>query len=201
MSDGIVEVPFRPSRALLQDYSGVPALVDLATMRDAVPHPDLVNPQCPCDLVIDHTVRVDYAGSPEALAKNEALEFERNRERFEFLKWGASAFENVRIFPPGSGIMHQVNLEYLAEVCFTDGDILYPDTVVGTDSHTTIINGLGFLGWGVGGIEAESVMLGEPISMVLPEVVGYKIVGSLKPMVTATDMVLTITNHLRQVSA
>ena len=196
-------MPFRPARVILQDYTGVPAVVDFAAMRDAVQklggNPELINPQCPSDLVIDHSVQVDFVRSAQAQSKNESLEFERNRERFTFLKWGAKAFKNMLIVPPGSGIVHQVNLEYLARVCFTDGDVLYPDSVVGTDSHTTMINGLGVVGWGVGGIEAESVMLGQPISMVLPKVVGYKISGSLDPLVTSTDVVLTITKHLRQV--
>ncbi len=143
--------------------------------------------------------QVDFTRSANALSKNEELEFERNRERFTFLKWGAKAFRNMLIVPPGSGIVHQVNLEYLARVCFTDGDVVYPDSVVGTDSHTTMINGLGVVGWGVGGIEAEAVMLGQPISMVLPKVVGYRISGTLHPLVTSTDVVLTITKHLRQV--
>ena len=143
---------------------------------------------------------MDFARSAEARAKNEAREMERNRERFTFLKWGASAFDNMLIVPPGSGIVHQVNLEYLARVCFTNGSIVYPDSVVGTDSHTTMINGLGVLGWGVGGIEAEAVMLGQPISMVLPKVVGYKILGQSDPFITSTDLVLTITKHLRQVN-
>ena len=198
-----MEIPFRPGRVILQDFTGVPAVVDFAAMRDAVSrlggNPDLVNPKCPADLVIDHSVQVDFAKTPEARAKNEALELERNRERFTFLKWGATAFNNMLIVPPGSGIVHQVNLEYLARVCFTEGDIVYPDSVVGTDSHTTMINGLGVLGWGVGGIEAEAVMLGQPISMVLPKVVGYKITGKLDPLITSTDLVLTITKHLRQI--
>jgi len=177
--------------------------VDFAAMRDAVENlggdPNDVNPKCPADLVIDHSVQVDYSKGPGARGKNEALELERNRERFTFLKWGATAFDNMLIVPPGSGIVHQVNLEYLARVCFTNGDIVYPDSVVGTDSHTTMINGLGVLGWGVGGIEAEAVMLGQPISMVLPKVVGYKINGTLDPLVTSTDLVLTVTKHLRQI--
>ena len=203
-NQGSMEIPFRPARVILQDFTGVPAVVDFAAMRDAVSrlggNPDKVNPICPADLVIDHSVQVDFARSTEARAKNEAREMERNRERFTFLKWGASAFDNMLIVPPGSGIVHQVNLEYLARVCFTNTSIVYPDSVVGTDSHTTMINGLGVLGWGVGGIEAEAVMLGQPISMVLPKVVGYKISGPLNPLVTSTDLVLTITKHLRQVS-
>ncbi|KAH8241239.1 hypothetical protein KR032_004538, partial [Drosophila birchii] len=202
-----VEVSFKPARVILQDFTGVPAVVDFAAMRDAVldlgGNPEKINPICPADLVIDHSVQVDFARAPDALTKNQTLEFERNKERFTFLKWGAKAFNNMLIVPPGSGIVHQVNLEYLARVVFendtTDGSkILYPDSVVGTDSHTTMINGLGVLGWGVGGIEAEAVMLGQSISMLLPEVIGYKLVGKLSPLVTSTDLVLTITKHLRQ---
>ena len=188
----------------MQDFTGVPAVVDFAAMRDAVAKlggdPNHVNPKCPADLVIDHSVQADFVRTSEARAKNEAMEMERNRERFTFLKWGATAFNNMLIVPPGSGIVHQVNLEYLARVCFTKDEVVYPDSVVGTDSHTTMINGLGVLGWGVGGIEAEAVMLGQPISMVLPKVVGYKINGVIDPFVTSTDLVLTITKHLRQVS-
>lgn len=202
-SGASVEVPFRPSRVVLQDFTGVPAVVDFAAMRDAVKalggNPEDINPQCPSDLVIDHSVQVDISRANDSQAKNEALEFQRNHERFLFLKWGAQAFQNMLIVPPGSGIVHQVNLEYLARVCFNKDGLLYPDSVVGTDSHTTMINGLGVVGWGVGGIEAEAVMLGQPISMVLPQVVGYKITGSPGPRVTSTDVVLTITKHLRQV--
>lgn len=175
-------------------------------MRDAVlklgGNPDRINPICPSDLVIDHSVQVDFARVPDALNKNQDLEFERNKERFTFLKWGAKAFDNMLIVPPGSGIVHQVNLEYLARVVFSESPdgtkILYPDSVVGTDSHTTMINGLGVLGWGVGGIEAEAVMLGQSISMLLPEVIGYKLTGRLSSLATSTDLVLTITKHLRQ---
>jgi len=198
-----VEVPFRPGRVILQDFTGVPAVVDFAAMRDAVQelggNPEAINPLCPSDLVIDHSVQVDISRDTDAQAKNEALEFERNHERFMFLKWGAKAFKNMLIVPPGSGIVHQVNLEYLARVAFNSEGLLYPDSVVGTDSHTTMINGLGVVGWGVGGIEAEAVMLGQPISMVLPKVVGYKITGVPNSLVTSTDVVLTITKHLRQV--
>ena len=198
-----VEVPFLPSRVVLQDFTGVPAVVDFAAMRDAVKSlggdPENINPQCPSDLVIDHSVQVDVSRTDDSKARNEELEFERNHERFTFLKWGAQAFQNMLIVPPGSGIVHQVNLEYLARVCFNKEGLLYPDSVVGTDSHTTMINGLGVVGWGVGGIEAEAVMLGQPISMVLPHVVGYKITGSPGTHVTSTDVVLTITKHLRQV--
>ncbi|XP_016961258.1 cytoplasmic aconitate hydratase [Drosophila biarmipes] len=203
-----VEVSFKPARVILQDFTGVPAVVDFAAMRDAVRqlggNPEKINPICPADLVIDHSVQVDFVRSSDALTKNESLEFQRNKERFTFLKWGARAFDNMLIVPPGSGIVHQVNLEYLARVVFekedsSDGSkILYPDSVVGTDSHTTMINGLGVLGWGVGGIEAEAVMLGQSISMLLPEVIGYKLEGKLGPLATSTDLVLTITKHLRQ---
>ncbi|XP_069482095.1 cytoplasmic aconitate hydratase isoform X2 [Ambystoma mexicanum] len=195
-----VEVPFRPARVILQDFTGVPAVVDFAAMRDAVKKlggdPEKINPICPADLVIDHSIQVDFNKS---LQKNQELEFERNRERFEFLKWGSQAFQNMRIIPPGSGIIHQVNLEYLARVVFDQDGHYYPDSLVGTDSHTTMIDGLGVLGWGVGGIEAEAVMLGQPISMVLPEVIGYKLVGVPHQLVTSTDIVLTVTKHLRQV--
>ncbi|XP_048236748.1 cytoplasmic aconitate hydratase-like isoform X3 [Haliotis rufescens] len=249
-----VEIPFRPARVILQDFTGVPAVVDFATMRDAMKRldgdPEKINPVCPADLVIDHSVQVDVArsglqyspnpgggvtpvqssnpgsrstscrvcsssgmpvldslcpfhghktGGADALEENEKLEFERNKERFLFLKWGAKALKNMLIVPPGSGIVHQVNLEYLARVVFNPDGVLYPDSVVGTDSHTTMINGLGVVGWGVGGIEAEAVMLGQSISMVLPQVVGYKLTGSLNPLVTSTDVVLTITKHLRQI--
>ncbi|XP_056375581.1 cytoplasmic aconitate hydratase [Hyla sarda] len=198
-----VEVPFRPARVILQDFTGVPAVVDFAAMRDAVKRlggdPEKINPVCPADLVIDHSIQVDFNRREDSLQKNQELEFERNRERFEFLKWGSQAFQNMRIIPPGSGIIHQVNLEYLARVVFEQGGLYYPDSLVGTDSHTTMIDGLGVLGWGVGGIEAEAVMLGQPISMVLPEVIGYKLIGSPHHLVTSTDIVLTVTKHLRQV--
>ncbi|KAM8882292.1 cytoplasmic aconitate hydratase isoform 1-T2 [Synchiropus picturatus] len=197
-----VEVPFKPSRVILQDFTGVPAVVDLAAMRDAVKKlggdPEKINPVCPVDLVIDHSIQVDFNRMSDSLEKNENLEFDRNKERFEFLKWGSKAFQNMRIIPPGSGIVHQVNLEYLAHVVFNHDDLFYPDSLVGTDSHTTMIDGLGVLGWGVGGIEAEAVMLGQPISMVLPEVVGYKLYGTPDKLITSTDIVLTITKHLRQ---
>ncbi|KAL0114127.1 hypothetical protein PUN28_011439 [Cardiocondyla obscurior] len=202
LSDG-VEVAFKPARVILQDFTGVPAVVDFAAMRDAVKKlggdPDKINPICPSDLVIDHSIQADFTRSNDALKKNEELEFERNRERFLFLKWGAKAFKNMLIVPPGSGIVHQVNLEYLARVVFDSNDLLYPDSVVGTDSHTTMVNGLGVLGWGVGGIEAEAVMLGQAISMLIPKVVGYKLDGVLNQYATSTDLVLTITKNLRQV--
>uniref|UniRef100_A0A3P9HT26 Cytoplasmic aconitate hydratase n=1 Tax=Oryzias latipes TaxID=8090 RepID=A0A3P9HT26_ORYLA len=198
-----VEVPFRPARVILQDFTGVPAVVDFAAMRDAVMKlggdPERINPVCPADLVIDHSIQVDFNRKSDSLQKNQDLEFDRNKERFQFLKWGSKAFKNMRIIPPGSGIVHQVNLEYLARVVFHHGGFLYPDSLVGTDSHTTMIDGLGVLGWGVGGIEAEAVMLGQPISMVLPEVVGYKLHGVPDKFITSTDIVLTVTKHLRQV--
>jgi len=198
-----VEVRFKPARVVLQDFTGVPAVVDFAAMRDAVAElggdAENINPICPVDLVIDHSVQVDFNRTADATKKNQAREFERNRERFLFLKWGAQAFKNMLIVPPGSGIVHQVNLEYLARVVFDDKDWLFPDSLVGTDSHTTMINGLGVVGWGVGGIEAEAVMLGQAISMVLPKVVGYKLVGEINPLATSTDVVLTITKHLRQI--
>lgn len=185
----------------------MPAVVDFAAMRDAIlklgGDPNKINPICPADLVIDHSIQVDFSRRTDALAKNQDLEFERNKERFTFLKWGAKAFNNMMIVPPGSGIVHQVNLEYLARVVFADDQdgntILYPDSLVGTDSHTTMINGLGVLGWGVGGIEAEAVMLGQSIAMLLPEVIGYKLEGKLNQFVTSTDLVLTITKNLRQI--
>lgn len=171
-------------------------------MRDATQrlggNPDLINPLCSVDLVIDHSIQVDVAGTQDAKDRNEELEFQRNAERFAFLKWGNQAFNNFLTVPPGSGIVHQVNLEYLARVVFSADGVLYPDSVVGTDSHTTMINGLGVVGWGVGGIEAEAVMLGQAISMVLPKVVGFKLVGQLPPETTATDLVLTITQLLRK---
>ncbi|XP_076175293.1 cytoplasmic aconitate hydratase [Ptiloglossa arizonensis] len=198
-----VELSFKPSRVILQDFTGVPAVVDFAAMRDAVKRlgsdSDKINPICPSDLVIDHSIQVDFIRSNDALKKNEEIEFVRNKERFTFLKWGAKAFENMLIVPPGSGIVHQVNLEYLARVVFDTNSLLYPDSVVGTDSHTTMINGLGVLGWGVGGIEAEAVMLGQAISMLIPKVVGYRLDGVLSQYATSTDLVLTITKHLRQV--
>ncbi|XP_047452821.1 cytoplasmic aconitate hydratase [Mugil cephalus] len=198
-----VEVPFRPARVILQDFTGVPAVVDFAAMRDAVMKlggdPEKINPVCPVDLVIDHSIQVDFNRKSDSLEKNQDLEFERNKERFQFLKWGSKVFRNMRIIPPGSGIVHQVNLEYLARVVFKYEGFFYPDSLVGTDSHTTMIDGLGVLGWGVGGIEAEAVMLGQPISMVLPQVVGYQLFGTPNKFITSTDIVLTVTKHLRQV--
>eukprot|EP00850_Spirogloea_muscicola_P012677 SM000083S22724 [mRNA] locus=s83:146987:154121:+ [translate_table: standard] len=197
-----VEIPFKPARVILQDFTGVPAVVDLAAMRDAMKRlggdPNKINPLIPVDLVIDHSVQVDVTRTANAVQKNMEFEFERNKERFAFLKWGAKAFTNMLVVPPGSGIVHQVNLEYLARVVFDTDGILYPDSLVGTDSHTTMIDGLGVAGWGVGGIEAEAAMLGQPMSMVLPGVVGFHLTGSLKTGVTATDLVLTVTQMLRK---
>jgi len=196
------EIAYRPARVLMQDFTGVPAVVDLAAMRDAVKklgkNPDVINPLSPVDLVIDHSVQVDHYGTESAFDENVKLEMERNGERYEFLRWGQKAFNNFRVVPPGTGICHQVNLEYLAQVVWTDGDTAYPDTLVGTDSHTTMVNGLGVLGWGVGGIEAEAAMLGQPVSMLIPEVVGFELTGKLPEGVTATDLVLTVTNLLRK---
>ncbi|HET9327296.1 MAG TPA: aconitate hydratase AcnA, partial [Candidatus Eisenbacteria bacterium] len=197
-----VEVPFKPARVILQDFTGVPCVVDLAAMRDAMKRmggdPRRINPLVPVDLVIDHSVQVDVFGSVIALERNAEIEFERNRERYEFLRWGQKAFSNFRVVPPATGIVHQVNLEYLASVVRSDQDLAFPDTLVGTDSHTTMINGLGVLGWGVGGIEAEAVMLGQPLYLVMPQVVGFKLTGQLKDGVTATDLVLTVTQMLRR---
>lgn len=201
-----VEVPFLPARVLLQDFTGVPCVVDLAAMRSAMARlggdPQLINPLLPVDLVIDHSIQVDYYGSPEAAQLNMELEFKRNAERYRFLKWGSRAFNNFRVIPPGSGICHQINLEYLAKVVQArsiEGEtILFPDSLVGTDSHTTMINGLSVVGWGVGGIEAEAVMLGQPLYFLMPEVVGVKLIGELNPEATATDLVLTLTQILRR---
>ncbi|MDH3440309.1 MAG: aconitate hydratase AcnA, partial [Gammaproteobacteria bacterium] len=200
------EISFTPSRVILQDFTGVPAVVDLAAMRDAVVKlggdADSINPLSPAELVIDHSVQIDRYGSADALDLNNKIEFDRNRERYSFLRWGQGAFENFRVVPPNTGIVHQVNLEYLARVVFDtekDGQRkAYPDTVVGTDSHTTMINGIGVLGWGVGGIEAEAAMLGQPITMLIPNVIGFKLTGSLQEGTTATDLVLTVTEMLRE---
>lgn len=201
-SQSSTDIPFKPARVILQDFTGVPAVVDLAAMRDAMQRlggdPAKINPLCPVDLVIDHSVQADVSGTPDAARQNEIIEFNRNRERFQFLKWGSTAFDNFKIVPPGSGIVHQVNLEYLARVVFARDGLLYNDSVVGTDSHTTMINGLGVAGWGVGGLEAESVMLGQTISMVLPEVVGFRLTGQLPAHTTATDLVLTCVEMLRK---
>ena len=199
------EIAYRPARVLMQDFTGVPAVVDLAAMRQAMTElggdPQKINPLSPCDLVIDHSVMVDAFGGPGAFKTNVEREFERNGERYAFLRWGQTAFDNFRVVPPGTGICHQVNLEYLAQVVWTkdeDGQtVAYPDTLVGTDSHTTMVNGLSVLGWGVGGIEAEAAMLGQPVSMLIPEVVGMRLTGTLKEGATATDLVLTVTQMLR----
>ncbi len=198
------EIAFRTSRVLLQDFTGVPAVVDLAAMRDALKSlggdPQRINPLQPVDLIIDHSVQVDEFGSQAAFLINTEREFERNKERYVFLRWGQGAFKNFRVVPPGTGICHQVNLEYLGKTVFVDESTneAYPDSLVGTDSHTTMINGLGVLGWGVGGIEAEAAMLGQPVSMLIPEVIGFKLHGKLPPGATATDLVLTVTEMLRK---
>jgi len=200
------EIAFTPARVVMQDFTGVPAVVDLAAMRDAMKNlggdPNKINPLSPAELVIDHSVQVDVFGRPDAAQVNAEIEFERNQERYQFLRWGQTAFSNFKVVPPDTGIVHQVNLEYLARAVFTKEEngetIAYPDTVVGTDSHTTMINGLGVLGWGVGGIEAEAAMLGQPISMLIPQVIGFKLTGKLAEGTTATDLVLTITQTLRK---
>ena len=200
------EVPFRPSRILMQDFTGVPAVVDLAAMRDGIiklgGDPDKVNPLIPVDLVIDHSVMVDVSGTEDSLHQNMEIEFERNGERYRFLRWGSMAFENFRVVPPGTGICHQVNIEHLAQTVWTArigaDEFAYPDTLFGTDSHTTMVNGIGVLGWGVGGIEAEAAMLGQPIAMLIPDVVGMRLVGKAREGVTATDVVLTVTQMLRK---
>ena len=201
-----LEIPFKPARVVLQDFTGVPCVVDLAAMRSAMKRlggdPKKINPLVPVDLVIDHSIQVDYFGSTGALDLNVDLEFTRNRERYEFLRWGQTAFNNFRVVPPNIGIVHQVNLEFLAKVAFLrkiDGEtVALPDTLVGTDSHTTMINGLGVVGWGVGGIEAEANMLGQPLYMLMPEVIGFELTGEVQPAVTATDLVLTVTQILRK---
>ena len=201
------EIQYRPARVLMQDFTGVPAVVDLAAMRDAMAKlggdPQKINPLVPVHLVIDHSVMVDAFGTPMAFEENVALEYQRNIERYQFLKWGAVAFDNFKVVPPGTGICHQVNLEYIARGVWStkevggDAEVAYPDTLVGTDSHTTMVNGLGVLGWGVGGIEAEAAMLGQPVSMIIPEVVGFHLTGALREGITATDLVLTVTQMLR----
>src|SRR6266566_4119274 len=197
-----LEISFSPARVLMQDLTGVPAVVDLAAMRNAMDDlggdPARVNPHIPVELVIDHSVQVDAFASRLAFAHNVELEFERNRERYAFLRWGQQSFRDFKVVPPGTGIVHQVNLEYLARVVEDRDGAAYPDTLVGTDSHTTMVNGLGVLGWGVGGIEAEAGMLGQPISMLIPKVVGFKLTGALPQTTTATDLVLTITEILRK---
>ncbi|MEA2457041.1 MAG: aconitate hydratase, partial [Thermoleophilaceae bacterium] len=196
------EIAYTPARVLMQDFTGVPAVVDLAAMRDAIDDmggdASKINPLRPAELVIDHSIQVDEFATKFAFKKNAELEFERNRERYEFLRWGQEAFDDFAVVPPNTGICHQVNLEYLARVVYTRDGQAFPDTLVGTDSHTTMINGLGVLGWGVGGIEAEAAMLGQPISMLLPQVVGFKMTGELPEGATATDLVLTVTQMLRE---
>ncbi|MDQ1625653.1 MAG: aconitate hydratase, partial [Actinomycetota bacterium] len=203
-----IEIQFTPARVVMQDFTGVPCVVDLATMREAMEtlggDPTKINPLAPAELVIDHSVIADLFGTPESFGRNVDLEYERNKERYQFLRWGQSAFDQFKVVPPGTGIVHQVNIEYLARVVFgssgsADGQPqAYPDTLVGTDSHTTMVNGLGVLGWGVGGIEAEAAMLGQPVSMLIPKVVGFKLFGELPEGATATDLVLTITEMLRK---
>src|SRR5215471_4652719 len=203
-ADPSKEIAFTPARVVMQDFTGVPAIVDLAAMRDAMADlggdPAKINPLVPAELVIDHSVQVDAYGSRAAFAINAEREFERNQERYAFLRWGQGAFEGFAVVPPDTGIVHQVNLEYLARVVFVDeaAGLAYPDTLVGTDSHTTMVNGLAVLGWGVGGIEAEAAMLGQPMSMLIPQVLGFKVHGELPEGATATDLVLTVTERLRQ---
>ena len=200
------EIQFTPARVIMQDFTGVPCVVDLATMREAMADlggdPSKVNPLAPAEMVIDHSVVADLFGTPNAFARNVELEYQRNRERYQFLRWGQTAFDDFVVVPPGTGIVHQVNIEHLARVVFprvVDGVLqAYPDTCVGTDSHTTMVNGLGVVGWGVGGIEAEAALLGQPVSMLIPRVVGFKLSGRLPEGTTATDLVLTITEMLRQ---
>src|SRR5829696_5328545 len=199
------EIAFSPARVLMQDFTGVPAVVDLAAMRDAMADeiggdPAKINPLSPAELVIDHSVQVDFFGTREAFERNAEREFERNEERYAFLRWGQGAFDDFEVVPPDTGIVHQVNIEYLARVVFPNDKTgqAYPDTLVGTDSHTTMVNGLGVLGWGVGGIEAEAAMLGQPMSMLIPQVIGVKLTGAMPEGATATDLVLTVTELLRQ---
>ena len=206
LAGGQKEIAFTPARVLLQDFTGVPCVVDLAAMRDGIVRlggdPGRVNPLQPVELVIDHSVQVDYFGRPDAARLNAEVEFGRNKERYQFLRWGQQAFSNFKVVPPDTGIVHQVNLEFLARVVFSQRrgskTMAFPDTLVGTDSHTTMVNGLGVLGWGVGGIEAEAAMLGQPISMLIPEVVGFRLTGRMPEGTTATDVVLTVTERLRK---
>ncbi|MGH9855987.1 MAG: aconitase family protein, partial [Blastocatellia bacterium] len=197
VAERTAEIPFVVARIVLQDFTGVPLLVDLAAMRSTVgrlgKNPKIIEPLVPVDLVVDHSVQVDVAGTPNALQRNMEIEFERNRQRYEFLKWGMQAFDTFKVVPPGIGIVHQVNLEYLAKGVLEKDGVYYPDTLVGTDSHTTMINGLGVVAWGVGGIEAEAGMLGQPVYFLTPDVVGVNMTGSLKEGVTATDLVLHVT--------
>src|SRR5690554_1724116 len=196
------EIQYTPARVIMQDFTGVPCIVDLAAMREAMTDlggdANKINPLAPAELVIDHSVIADLFGSENALERNVELEYERNGERYQFLRWGQTAFDEFKVVPPGTGIVHQVNIEHLARVVFDRDGVAYPDTCVGTDSHTTMQNGIGVLGWGVGGIEAEAAMLGQPISMLIPRVVGFKLTGELPSGTTATDLVLTITEMLRQ---
>jgi len=204
MAEPSEEIAFTPARVVMQDFTGVPAVVDLAAMRDAMVEmggdAGKINPLVPAELVIDHSVQVDVFGTHAAFGRNAELEFERNQERYALLRWGQGAFQNFKVVPPDTGIVHQVNLEYLARVVFVNDELnqAYPDTLVGTDSHTTMINGLGVLGWGVGGIEAEAAMLGQPMSMLIPQVIGFKLTGGLPEGATATDLVLTVTEMLRK---
>ncbi|MEL7184626.1 MAG: aconitase family protein, partial [Pseudomonadota bacterium] len=202
-----IEIAYRPARVLMQDFTGVPAVVDLAAMRDGIKalggDAQKINPLNPVDLVIDHSVMIDEFGNPRAFQMNVDREYERNMERYQFLKWGQTAFDNFRVVPPGTGICHQVNLEYLAQTVWTDEDqngevVAYPDTLVGTDSHTTMVNGAAVLGWGVGGIEAEAAMLGQPISMLIPEVIGFELTGAMVEGTTGTDLVLKVVEMLRE---
>ncbi|OBK18421.1 aconitate hydratase AcnA, partial [Mycobacterium sp. 1245852.3] len=197
-----IEIQYTPARVVMQDFTGVPCIVDLATMREAIGDlggkPDKVNPLAPADLVIDHSVIADLFGTADAFERNVEIEYERNGERYQFLRWGQGAFQDFKVVPPGTGIVHQVNIEYLASVVMSRDGVAYPDTCVGTDSHTTMVNGLGVLGWGVGGIEAEAAMLGQPVSMLIPRVVGFKLTGEIQAGVTATDVVLTVTEMLRK---
>ncbi|MDQ1633913.1 MAG: aconitate hydratase, partial [Frankiaceae bacterium] len=202
------EIQYTPARVIMQDFTGVPCIVDLAAMREAMTDlggdPQKINPLAPAELVIDHSVVADVFARSDAFERNVDFEYGRNKERYQFLRWGQDAFDNFKVVPPGTGIVHQVNIEHLARVVFTDDDgsdanpMAYPDTLVGTDSHTTMVNGLGVLGWGVGGIEAEAAMLGQPVSMLIPKVVGFKLVGQQKEGTTATDLVLTVTEMLRE---
>src|SRR5690349_10976694 len=205
-ADPSKEIQFTPARVIMQDFTGVPCVVDLATMREAMSElggdATKINPLAPAEMVIDHSVIADVFGTPESFERNVEIEYERNKERYQFLRWGQGAFDDFKVVPPGTGIVHQVNIEHLARVVFTrelDGELTaYPDTCVGTDSHTTMVNGIGVVGWGVGGIEAEAAMLGQPVSMLIPRVVGFKLSGELPEGSTATDLVLTITEMLRQ---
>ncbi|HEV7854438.1 MAG TPA: aconitase family protein, partial [Mycobacterium sp.] len=201
-ADPSVEIQFTPARVIMQDFTGVPCIVDLATMREAVGDlggdRDKVNPLAPADLVIDHSVIADLFGRADAFERNVEIEYQRNGERYQFLRWGQGAFNDFKVVPPGTGIVHQVNIEYLARVVWERDGVAYPDTCVGTDAHTTMENGLGVLGWGVGGIEAEAAMLGQPVSMLIPRVVGFKLTGEIQAGVTATDVVLTVTEKLRK---